>query len=455
VIPARTAIANSEALIGGDMGGLRELALRVAAAGLEACDVGRATEEAVEITANGLTIAGREYELAPGARVYLVGSGKATLAIAVALERVLGDRLDGGAVVVRDGEDTIGLERVEVLVADHPLPSDRSVAGARRLMEIGAEARRGDLVIGSFTGGSSALASLPPDSVSVPEKRRLHELLLGSGAPITEVNAVRKQVSAIKGGRLAERIAPAALVNLTVSDVAGDILDAITDPTVNDGTTREDAVSVLRDRGLWDEVPASIRRHLAADGAAPVRLEREPQTVLLVTGASACEAMVAEARAAGVNAHLVSTELEGEAADVGRGLAQVAADPPVAVPCVLVGCGGEATVALGDGTVFGAGGPNQEAALALALALPSGSEMAACLLDTDGSDGGTPFAGALVDGDTARRAAAARIDLEGAIAAHRSGEAIAALGDQVITGPTHTNVNDLFVLAVGGPARGS
>jgi glycerate-2-kinase len=355
-------------------------------------------------------------------------------------------------VVVRDGEDTIALERVAVLVADHPLPSERSVAGARRLLEIAAAAREGDLVIGSFTGGSSALTSLPPEGVSAAEKRRLHELLLGSGAPITEVNAVRKQVSAIKGGRLAAQIAPATLVNLTVSDVAGDILDAITDPTVQNGTTAEDAITVLQDRGLWDEAPASVRRHLGG-GAATVRLEHEPQTVLLVTGASACEAMLADARSAGVQGHLVSTELEGEAADVGRTLADVALEPPVAPPCVLVGCGGEATVALGDGAAFGQGGPNQEAALALALALPPGAEVAACLLDTDGSDGGTPIAGALVDGDTVGRAAAAGIDLEAAIAAHRSGEAIDALGDQVVTGPTQTNVNDLFVLAIGGPAR--
>jgi glycerate 2-kinase len=447
-------IANSEALAGSGMASLRGLTLRVAAAGLDACDVAKAAAAAVELTANGVSFAGREYQLAPAARMFLVGAGKATLAIAAALERVLGDRLDRGAVVVRDGEDTIALERVEVLVADHPLPSDRSVVGARRVLEIAAAAQEGDLVIGSFTGGSSALVSLPPDGVSAAEKRRLHELLLGSGAPITAVNAVRKQVSAIKGGRLAARIAPATLVNLTVSDVAGDVLDVLTDPTVEDSTTAEDAIAVLRARGLWDDVPPSVRRHLRTAGAAPVRLEREPQTVLLVTGASVCEAMLDEARAAGVEAHLVSTELEGEATEVGRALAEIGANPPVAAPCVLVGCGGESTVAVGDGAAFGEGGPNQEAALALALALPPGAAVAACLLDTDGSDGGTPIAGAVVDGDTVRRAAAAGIDLAAAVAGHRSAEAIAALGDQVITGPTQTNVNDLFVLTIGAVVAG-
>jgi hydroxypyruvate reductase/glycerate 2-kinase len=386
--------------------------------------------------------------------VTVIGAGKATLAIAAALERVLGRRLDGGAIVVRDGQDTIELERIEVVVADHPLPSERSVAGARRLCELADEARQGDLVLASFTGGSSALACLPPDGVSTQEKRRLHELLLGSGAPIGDVNAVRKHVSALKGGRLAARIAPATVVNLTASDVAGDVLDVITDPTVQDGSTVADAVGVLRERGIWDSVPASVRRHLSGRGAESPRLERQPHTELLVTGRGACDAMTREAEAAGVLAHVVSTELEGEARELGRMLAELAGtttrgEGPAPAPCVLVGCGGESTVSLGDGAEFGAGGPNQEAALAAALELADGEIVSACFLDTDGSDGGTEAAGAVVDGQTGRRATGARIDLVAALDAHRSGEALAALGDLVETGPTQTNVNDLFVLAVG------
>jgi hydroxypyruvate reductase/glycerate 2-kinase len=433
---------------------LRELALRVAGAGLVACDVGLATEDVVSASNGSIEIAGREYPLADGARLIVVGSGKATLAIAAALERRLGARLDGGAVVVRDGEDAIELERIEVLVADHPLPSERSTAAARRLAELASSARAGDLVLASFTGGSSALTSMPPDGVSVEEKRRLHEMLLTSGAPITEVNAVRKHVSAIKGGRLAARIAPATVVNLTASDVAGDLLDSITDPTVPDGSTVDEAVSILRDRDLWDELPESIRNHLAGPEAHSPRLEREPHTVLLVTGRSACEAMALEAKAAGVNAHVVSTELEGEAQDVGRmlaGLARAGADGDGAAPSprVLIGCGGEATVSLGRDGAFGDGGPNQEAALAAALELTEGPAVAACFLDTDGSDGGTEAAGAIVDGHTVVRAARTGVDLEAALADHRSGEALAALGDRIVTGPTQTNVNDLFVIAIG------
>ena len=354
-------IANSTELAATGMPELRALALRVATAGLVACDAGRATSEVTALTDDGIAIDGREYPLKPEARVIVVGSGKATLAIAGALEELLADRIEGGVAVVRHAEDTIGLERIEVIMADHPLPSERSAVAARRILGLVDGLGPDDLVLAAFTGGSSALTSLPPEGVSQAEKRRLHELLLSSGAPIIEVNAVRKHVSAIKGGRLAARIAPARLVSLTVSDVAGDVLDAITDPTVQDTSTVEDAVDVLHGRGLWGELPESIRNHLATDAAHSPRLESEPQTVMLVNGAGACEAMAAEARAAGVGAYIISTELEGEAGTVGRQLAGLAKDwggdaAPVPAPCVLLGCGGEATVTLqsnGTGESFG------------------------------------------------------------------------------------------------------
>ena len=450
-------IANSAELTAAGMSDLRALALRVAIAGLAACDVGRATAETVALTDGGITVDGREYALKPDARVIVVGSGKATLAVAAALERILGARLDGGAVVVRHAAETIPLERVEVLTADHPLPSRRSAAAAQRVIELTEGLGPDDLVLASFTGGSSALTCLPPAGVSLEEKRLVHELLLGSGAPIIDVNAVRKHVSALKGGRLAALIAPARLVNLTVSDVAGDVLDAITDPTVQDTSTVADALAVLHERRLWDKLPESVRDHLGTDAAYSPALDVEPQTVLLVTGAGVCEAMAAEARAAGVNAHVVSTELEGEASVVGRELAELALScarlgGPVAPPCVLVGCGGESTVTLqvnGTNGAFGGGGPNQEAAVAVAMALGEGAAVSACFLDTDGSDGGTAAAGAIVDGHSARRALEAGIDLADAIATHRSGDALAGLKDVIVTGPTQTNVNDMFVIAVG------
>lgn len=433
---------------------LRRSVLAVASAGLRACDPGPATEAAVACSAAGVRVGEQDYPLAEGARVIVVGAGKATLAIAAALERRLGERLDGGAIAVRDDGRSLALERIEVLVADHPLPSERSLKAARRLDAIAADAGRRDLVLALFTGGSSALACLPPEGVGIGEKQRLHQVLLASGAPIAEVNTVRKHVSAIKGGRLAARAAPASLVNLVVSDVAGDVLETLTDPSVQDTSTPAEAIAVLRSRGLWEKLPEAVRAHLLSPAAESPKLEREPHSQLLVNGRIVCEAMTQAAQSLGLDARVVSTSLSGEASAVGIELAEIAlrchAD---GAPALLIGCGGESTVSLGSEDSFGLGGPNQEAALALAAALPGDAAVAACLIDTDGSDGGTEAAGAIVDGHTAARARAAGVEVATALATHRSGEALEALGDRVVTGPTHTNVNDLFAIAVGGSRR--
>jgi glycerate 2-kinase len=272
--------------------------------------------------------------------------------------------------------------------------------------------------------------------------------------PIVEVNTVRKHVSAIKGGRLARRIAPARIVNLTVSDVAGDVLDAVTDPTVEDTSSPDDAVAILHDYGLWESAPESIRRHLRSPAAASPDLSGiEVSTTLLVTGHSACEAMSLEAAALGLEPVTISTSFEGEAREVGRFIANlarssVADGQPFSAPSVLLACGGESTVSLAPGGEFGAGGPSQEAAIAAAIEL-DGTPAAAVLLDTDGSDGGTEAAGAVVDGRTVERARERGVDLRRSLLSHRSREPLEALGDLVISGPTGTNVNDLLAVAIG------
>jgi glycerate 2-kinase len=447
-------IRNLDALADHGQEELRRRALDVAQAGLSACDAGAATLGAVEPTDAGIRIGGVEYRLAATSRVVVVGAGKATFAVAAALESRLGGRIDSGLVAVRGDQETTELASVEVAVADHPLPSDRSAAVAARLLAIVEPLGADDLVLACFTGGSSALASLPPVGVSVDDKRTLHELLLASGMPITAVNTVRKHVSRIKGGRLAAAAAPARIVNLTVSDVAGDTLDVITDPTVQDTSTAADARAVLVAYGLWDRVPVSVREHLHSAAAESPQLDTALiETELLVTGHGACEAMLKEAAAAGSAAVTLSTSLEGEARELGRMVANLARGSaaegaPFAAPVVLVGCGGEAGVTLTPGTSFGTGGPNQDAAIAAALEL-EGAPVAAVMIDTDGSDGGTAVAGAVADGTTVARARELGLDLRQALMSHRSSEPLAALGDLVETGATGTNVNDLIVLAVG------
>lgn len=432
----------------------RRAALRVATAGLAACDVARATEAAVALEGDELVVDGQRHRLDRAGRVIVVGAGKASLGIARTLEEVLGARLDGGAIAIRDGEEC-ELERIDVLRADHPLPSAASGAAAQRLLEIASGANERDIVIACFTGGSSALASLPPAGVTPDDKRALHELLLSAGIGIVEVNTVRKHVSAFKGGRLAAAAAPARLINLTVSDVAGDHIDAITDPSVPDTSKAADAIATLLGHGLWDDTPRSIREHLQSPAAESPSLDGMTiQTVLLVTGSTACDAMALEASAMGLTPVVISTTLEGEARQVGKLLANLARHSavdgtPFRSGTVMVGCGGESTVTLARAGSFGEGGPNQEAAIAAALEL-EGAPVAAVFLDTDGSDGGTAHAGGIVDGTTVQRAAEAGIDLRAALLEHRSQVAMAALEDGLVTGPTHTNVNDLFAIVVRG-----
>ncbi len=454
-------VLNAERLCSHGMTALRAAAVEIATAGLAACDGYAATLAAVSLSEGGITVGGIEHRLEPGAKLLVLGAGKATLPIAMALEDVLGDRIDGGVVVLRRGEET-ELGRIEVMAADHPLPTADSEAAGRRLLELADGLGPDDLVLACFTGGSSALASLGPEGVPLEHKRDLHEKLLGSGMPISEVNSVRKHVSEIKGGRLAERIAPARIVNLTVSDVAGNHLDLITDLTVADTSTSAEAASILRRHGLWDAVPESVTRHLSGEGPgsphSPPLDATRIWSELLVTGESACEAMVACGEKLGRRPVILTTTMEGEAREMGRFVADLyrssaARGYPFGPGTVLVGCGGENSVKLAPGTGFGGGGPGQEAAMAAGIAL-EGAPVAALFMDTDGSDGGTDAAGALVDGETAARARAMHLDLAAALHSHGGRPPLVDLDDLVLTGPTGTNVNDLLVAVIGEPGAG-
>ncbi|HVQ17466.1 MAG TPA: DUF4147 domain-containing protein [Actinomycetes bacterium] len=441
-------VAASPGLISGPCADLRRLALEVAVTGLVSADPEAATRRAVsyDSTTDTVQVQGTHYPLSPKSNVWVVGAGKASYLVAAALEAILGPRLSGGVVAVRD-PDVPALQHVQVLSSDHPLPSSRSVEAATKILETMQAAGSADLVLACFTGGSSSLASLPPPGVTAGEKRVLHEQLLSSGLPITDINAVRKAVSSVKGGRVALAAAPATVVNLTVSDVAGSQLDVVTDPTVQDGVTAARAREVLRTSELWDNVPASIRAHLESDPPTPV-LMVEPQTVMLADGASTVAAMADFAASAGFCTVVVDEEVEGTADDVGpliadRLLRELADGGNQ--PVMLLGCGGESVVTVTYQEAFSQGGPNQHAALRAATAL-RGHRAAALFIDTDGSDGGTELAGGLVDGATLDLARARGVDITAGLVEQRSTDACLAVDAAVRTGHTGTNVNDLFVL---------
>jgi glycerate 2-kinase len=435
---------------------LRATVLDLAEVALAALSPSAGLRRSVRLDGENLVAGGRSYDLAAVGRLVVLGAGKASAELAAALEQMLGPRLDAGVVVVPRAAET-PMRRLTVLPGEHPVPGPASVAGARALLAQAARLGERDLAICVFTGGSSALASLPPPVVSAAEKARLHQLMLSSGMSVVEINTVRKHVSLIKGGRLARAIAPARILNLTVSDVVGDPLDCITDPTVQDTSTVAGAMSVLREWELLDRVPASVREYLAdgAESASPDVSDVDIHSVLLARGEDGTEAVLKAAEARGFSGVRLGGSLEAEAAPTGRVLATLAresqtTDSPWPRGAVVVACGGECTVNLGPGAdaLFGRGGPCQEAAVGAALALDGTAGIVALFADTDGSDGGTAIAGGLVDWSTAERAREQGLSLRKGLMDHATTALLDACGDAVLTGATLTNANDLVIIGV-------
>ena len=436
---------------------LRSDALAVAAAALTAVDPEAALRRMVTLEGDDLVVippgddAGRAQRFPLGGRrVFVAGAGKASIGMAAMLDGLLGERIAAGAVVVKRGQ-AVPLRHIEVLEASHPVPDETSLAGGLRLLGIAAEAGPDDLLIGLVTGGSSALAVAPAEGLTLADKVAVNRLLLASGADIVSVNRVRKHLSRLKGGRLA-RTAACEVLNLTVSDVVGDPLDAVTDLTVPDASTFAEAQAVCDEWELWEHLPRRAAEHLRrADPAAESCHALERVTTFVVADARMlCDAAAAAAAALGYRAEVLCLDLEGDSAEAGRWFARRVR---AAAPGAALVAGGEATTVLAHGQgLSGGGGPSQEGALAGALELAGGP--AACLLcmDTDGADGPGHAAGGLVDDLSAEVLAAA--DPQSALSAHASGTALEAAGDRVFTGPTGTNVNDLKVGLVGPPPSG-
>jgi hydroxypyruvate reductase len=444
----------------------RALALDCLEAGIAAADPRRVVREAVAVDGETLTVAGSRYDLGDYEEIVVLGGGKAAPGVATALEAVLGDRIDRGAAVTDldpgdadapdplDRTDDADSARVEVLAGDHPVPSERGVESARRVLELADRAGEETLVLAPITGGGSALLSAPADGISLADLRATTNALLDSGATIGEINAVRKHLSALKGGRLAARAAPATIVGLVVSDVVGDDLGVIASgPLVADDSTYEDALGVLERYDI--DPPASVRDRLAAGARGEVEetpsagdpaFERVTVRVL-ASVTTALEAAAETAREAGYEPLILSSRVRGEAREAAKTHVAVAEEiratgNPVDPPAVVLS-GGETTVTVtGDGE----GGPNLEFALSAAAELATPG-VALASVDTDGSDGATDAAGAVIDAETVGD----RLSADAARDALADNDALAALGaaDCVIrTGPTGTNVNDLRALVV-------
>ncbi len=395
---------------------------------------------------------------APGARCVVVGGGKSAALMAAALEDAWPDVPLEGTVVTRYGHAT-PTQRIEVIEAAHPVPDAHSERGARRLLERVQGLGPDDLVLALISGGGSALLALGAPGITLADKQAINRALLASGATITEMNAVRKHLSAIKGGRLARAAAPARVVTLAISDVPGDDPAVIASgPTVPDPTTFADARAILARYAI--ALPPHVAAHLAAAAEETPKPGSLPRASfrLIATPLMALAAAAAAARAAGVEPLILGDALEGESREMGTVMAGIARSvrahaAPLAPPAVLLS-GGETTVTIGAGPA-GRGGRNTEFLLGLAVALAGTQGIWAAAGDTDGIDGTEDAAGAIIGPDTLARARALGLDPRAVLAGHDSYSLFAALDTLIRTGPTLTNVNDIrAILIAPGPDHG-
>jgi len=438
---------------------LREVVMTAFDDALEVVNPYSLLKSRLRIDGSCLHIADNCLNLAAYRHIYVVGAGKASGAMACALEDLLGDRITAGCVNIP--HETECSSRLIVLNrAGHPAPDESGVAGCRRIFELADAAETEDLVICMISGGGSSLLPLPAPGISLADKQMVTSLLLKSGASISEINAVRKHLSGIKGGRLARRIYPARMLNLILSDVLGDPLDVIASgPTVPDTSTFADAVAVLRCYRLWDDLPETVKT-LLTDGATGL-VEETPKpgdvsfagVITQVVGNNHL-ALVAASNslaAAGFKVEVVEEPWQGDACQLGQNLAARAiAAAGSAVP-VAVLMGGETTVQV---TGHGRGGRNQQTALAAVRELAGHANLLIAVLATDGIDGPTDACGALVDGTTLTRAQKLAMLPETFLQNNDSYSFFKALGDLVHTGYTGSNVNDIYmILSDGSSAR--
>jgi glycerate 2-kinase len=384
-------------------------------------------------------------------RCVVVGGGKSAAVMAAALEDAWPDVELEGTVVTRYGH-AVPTRRIEVIEASHPVPDANSERGAQRLLERVQGLHENDLVIALMSGGASSLLAAPALGLSLDDKQAMNRALLASGANISEMNAVRKHLSAIKGGRLAAAAFPARVVTLAISDVPGDDPAVIgSGPTVPDPTTFADARALIERYGIVPSPAIAARLRRADDETPKPGSLAHCEFRMIATPMMALRAAADAARAIGLTPIILGDALEGEARDVGTVLAGIARSvrthgEPVAPSAVLLS-GGETTVSLGSNAT-GRGGRNTTFLLGLSLALDGIPGTWAIAGDTDGIDGMDDIAGAILTPDTFARARAKGLDPRGMLAAHDSHGFFDAIGDAIRIGPTLTNVNDFRAILI-------
>jgi glycerate 2-kinase len=435
----------------------RRDARAIFSAALQSADPRQCILKTLDLRGNQLEVGELSYDLDTVTRLVILGAGKATPAMAAAVEEVLGTRIDAGIINTKY-DHSIPLAHIETVECGHPIPDEAGIAGTRRQLALLDGLDEQALVIGLFSGGGSALLPAPAAGITIGEKQQTTRLLLACGATIDEINAIRKHLSSIKGGLLSRHAHPARVLSLMLSDVIGDSLDTIASgPTYPDSTTYQDCLYLVDSYDLRPQLPVSVRAHLEAGARGEIDETPKAEDPCFarvhnrVVGNNSLAIAAAATRAGdlGYNVLRLTSRLQGEARTIGAALATIAqevrqSDHPIAAPACII-AGGETTVTL-RGT--GKGGRNQELALAAALALDGWNDITFLSAGTDGTDGPTDAAGAIVDGSTIQRGNALGIAAKTHLQNNDSYHYLKKLGDLLVTGATGTNVMDLQIALI-------
>lgn len=434
----------------------KEQLIRIFQAALKAVQPDEALLEHLEIDDGTLVCGDWKYELAQG-RILVAGAGKGAAPMAQALERLLGERLESGLVVVKHGH-SLPCDRIKIAEAAHPVPDRAGQTAARELLALVDSARPEDLLICLFTGGASALLPAPGAGLTLEDIQQTTDALLASGATINELNAIRKHLSRLSGGQLARAAHGAAVLSLIVSDVIGDDLATIASgPTAPDPTTFADCLAIIGRYQLADKIPKAALDALKA--GANGKLPETPGTeesffkkvrnVIIASNAQALAAAAEEAKRLGLDPRIIQPGLDGEAREAALKLAsmarEISGELPVGARPVCLLAGGETTVTLRG---KGLGGRNQEMALACAIELAGEKQISCLFAGTDGSDGPTDAAGGFAFYDTAGKMQGKSVEF---LDNNDSYNSLKLAGELFVTGPTRTNVMDLAIIIIEPP----
>ena len=423
---------------------------RILAEAIRAVEPGEAVKRSVNCAGDILSIAGRSYFLSEYEHIHLFGIGKASIGMARALAEIIGSQLTDGLVITKHWPSFLQ-PPITILQGGHPLPDEHSLIAGNKAIEFVSALRSNDLLFCLISGGGSALMTVPVEGVSLEDMQALTSSLLASGARIDEINTLRGHLDRVKGGRLVELANGAVIASLILSDVIGNPLEAIASgPTAPDPTTKADAIGVIDKYGLREKIPGKILARLESTSETPKpgdRLFDAVQNTIVGSNLLSAQAALAQASLEGFHPYLLRTDLQGEARDTAFELSTILRQmskrgDPVARPACIV-LGGETTVTLRG---KGKGGRNTELALAAVSELADLPKVMLITLATDGEDGPTDAAGAIVTGDTFRRAAGLGLHSGEYLEQNDSYSFFSALDDLLKPGPTGTNVNDLVFL---------